>query len=210
MPLVRNPARPKATTTSAPDVASLRAQLSSGTDEQRWEAARSVVRFPDEVPYIAQALQTETVPRVREALFTALACIATPAGAEAAIAFLRFDDARIRNEALDSLLAMGNVVLKFLPALLSDVNPDIRVLACELVRQMPADEAGTLLAKLLDSEDNANVSAAAVDVLAELSPPAALPALERCAVRHHDTPFLSFAISIAIERIREQAARPRG
>ena len=43
--------------------------------------------------------------------------------------------------------------------------------------------------------------AAAIDVLTEVGTPEALPALEKCAVRFAATPFLPFAISMAITRI---------
>jgi HEAT repeat protein len=135
-------------------------------------------------------------------------CIGTPAGVEATFPFLRSDDALVRSQSLDALAAMGSVVWDYLPGLLRDERPDVRVLVCDLVRGMPSHDAGQLLSNLLDGEESPNVCAAAVDALAELAAPAALPALERCAARFHATPYLTFAIAIAIRRIHEQAARP--
>ena len=68
-----------------------------------------------------------------------------------------------------------------LPALLADSDADVRLLSCELARGLPDDEANRLLCDLLERETEKNVCAAAVEVLAEIGRPEALPALARCA-----------------------------
>jgi len=60
-----------------------------------------------------------------------------------------------------------------------------------------------LPATLIETEQHLNVCAAAVEVLAEVGTSAALPALRSCAARFAGTPFLPFAISIAISRISD-------
>jgi HEAT repeat protein len=87
--------------------------------------------------------------------------------------------------------------------LLSDADPDIRLLVCEIARRLPQDQATALLCRLLERESTANVCAAAVDVLAETGDAAALPALARCAARFQDNAFLVFAIKVATTRIGE-------
>jgi hypothetical protein len=54
---------------------------------------------------------------------------------------------------------------------------------------------------LIEREKHPNVCAAAIDVLTEVGTPEALPTLERCAARFAATPFLPFAISVAMNRI---------
>jgi hypothetical protein len=66
---------------------------------------------------------------------------------------------------------------------------------------MPAAEATRLLCDILEHEPHPNVCASAVDALAEVGTRDALPALEHCSRRFADTPFLPFAISIAVTRI---------
>ncbi len=73
----------------------------------------------------------------------------------------------------------------------------------------PAKRPCRLLCDLLDSEPEPNVCAAAVDALAEIGGAEALPVLTRCKERFAATPFLEFAIKIAIDRIRSQATGPR-
>jgi HEAT repeat protein len=85
--------------------------------------------------------------------------------------------------------------------LLSDGDSDVRLLATELARNMNASDATGLLCDLIEREQHPNVCAAAIEVLTEVGTPAALPALEKCALRFADTPFLPFAIAVAIARI---------
>jgi len=96
-----------------------------------------------------------------------------------------------------------------LPSLLRDRDVDVRLLACELARNLPADEASRVLCELLDHETEPNVCGAAVEVLAEVGGPEALPSLARCAERFRGTPFLDYSIKVTTDRIRLESTRPR-
>jgi HEAT repeat protein len=209
MPLVRKPpSGPKPP--AAPDLAAVLQTLVSGTDEQRWSAARAAASLPDSVPALGAALARERSATVREALFTALARIATPQSVDAVLPFLRSDDALVRTGASDALLAMKDVAWPHVAKLLRDPDADIRTLACGLVREMPSETAVDLFCDLLDAEQEPNVCAAAVDALAEIGATRALPTLTRCAERFRATPFLAFSIKIAVDRIRSHVTSPRG
>ena len=153
--------------------------------------------LPDALPLLTEALSKERVPRVREAIFTALAKIGSPDSAAVALPYMRSDDAAERTAALDALRAMPTAAAVHLPRLLKDADPDVRLLACEIARALPADDASRVLGELIEREDNANVCAAAVEVLAETGNVASLPILARCAARFPDDPFLTFAVKIA-------------
>jgi len=209
MPLIRKPLSAASGSPTVPDPAAVFAALARGTDDERWSAARAAADLPDSVPALEDALRRERSPVVREAVFSALARIATKQSVEAVLPFLRSDDASIRTEASDALLAMKNIVWPSVAPLLRDPDADVRILACSLVREMPGEVAASLCCGLLDSEPEPNVCAAAVEVLAEVGESSALPVLERCAERFGDTPFLTFSIQMAIERIRSQAPNPR-
>jgi HEAT repeat protein len=206
MPLVRKPP-PGATGPSAPalDAAAVLATLARGTDDERWSAARAAAALPGSVPALGEALAREKNPRVRQALLTSLARIGTPQSVQTVLPLLRSDDASVRREGSDALLAMKDVAWPSLAALLHDDNADVRILACSLIRDMPNDTAVSLYCDVLDNEADANVCAAAVEALAEIGGAEALPALTRCAARFQATPFLAFSIRIAIERLRSQA-----
>jgi len=205
MPLVRKPPPgPPDSAVPAPDGAALLGALARGTDDERWSAARAAAGLPGSVAALGEALAREKSPRVREALLTSLARIATPASVETVLPLLRSDDAFVRREASDALVAMKDVAWPYLAALLQDGDADVRILACSLVRDMPSEKAVRLYCDLLDSEPDENACAAAVEALAEIAGVEALPALTRCAERFRTTPFLAFSIQIVIDRLRSQ------
>lgn len=173
--------------------------LSHSVDE-RWAAARGLSAAAD-IGVLAGALEGEADARVREAILTSLARIGTPQAAEAVIPLIRSDDASLRTAALDALRAMPVAVAAGVAGLLTDPDPDVRLLACELVRALPGQEPTQLLCGLIDREAEANVAAAAIEVLAEVGGPDALPVLARAAERFADQPFLMFAIRLAAERM---------
>jgi HEAT repeat protein len=199
MPLVRKPSSP--TVTPTPDDRKLSDVLADGSDDERWSAVRSAPSLPDALPSLSDALSRERVPRVREAIFTALAKIGSSESAAVALPYLRSENASLRTAALDALRAMPAAAAGHLPQLMTDNDADVRLLACELARVLPANEASRTLGALIESENNANVCAAAVEVLAEAGSVASLPILARCADRFPDDPFLTFAVKIARDRI---------
>jgi len=207
MPLVRKPTgqspQPPA------DASSVLGNLVSERTDDRWAAARAAADLPDATTALAAALRNETDARVREAMFTSLARIATRESADALIEFLRSDNANLRAGALDALRIMIGGMRELVPQLLSDRDVDIRILSCELARDLPGPEATTLLCTLLADEQDGNVCAAAIDVLAEVGGPAALPFLAECAQRFRDSPFLGFAIKTATDRINSQHTASR-
>ncbi len=208
MPLVRKPAGAPAATIPAPDRDSVLAGLASPNDDERWAAARASAACPGSEGALGQALAREPNPRVREAMFTALARLGTAKGVEVVLPLIRSDDASVRSQALDALGAMKDAAWPYLPALLADSDSDVRILACELAREMPSADAVRLFSDLLDTEPEPNVCASAIEVLAEIGTAAALPALERCRLRFASTPFLAFSIKIAADRIRSGSPAP--
>ena len=204
MPLIRG--KSAAPTNAAPDAEEITKAISSGTLDERWAAARAAAELPSGVAILDKALATETAPRVREAIFTSLAKVCTPASAAVVAPYVRSDDPEIRTAALDALRAMPEATAPHLAGLLHDADTDVRLLACELVRNQPADVANRLLAALLTSEPEANVCAAAVEVLAEIGDASVLPVLAQCAARFPGDPFLGFAIGMARDRIGSQVS----
>jgi HEAT repeat protein len=175
--------------------------LDSPDAESRWTAARALAGRTDAVPALAAALAREPTPRVREALMTALIRTGNAASIEVLLPYLRSQNAGVRAAALEALQALPDAVAPFVSPLLSDGDSDVRLLATELARNMEASEATRLLCDLIEREHHPNVCAAAIDVLTEVGTEEALPTLEKCAVRFAATPFLPFAISVAISRI---------
>lgn len=174
---------------------------------ERWAAARALGQIEKAVPDLARALRTEQAPEVREAIFTSLVLIHTAEAAEALAATMRSDDAQLRTGALDSLGAMMDLARPLLPQLLSDADPDVRLLACELVRPLEPNEGTSLLCNLLAAEQQPNVCGAAVDVLSEIGVDAAVDTLRQCAQRFAGDSYLAFAIADALEGVSRRPAR---
>jgi HEAT repeat protein len=198
MPLIRKPtARP------APEVteAEILKALADPDPDRRWAAARDAAAVVGGGAALAAALPIENDARVREAMFTGLARIGTAETAAAAISLLRSDDANLRTGALDTLRLMVSRMHELLPRLLKDKDVDVRILSCELARSLPSPEATNLMCGVLDNESDANVCAAAVDVLAEVGGAEALPSLRACELKFRDTPFLAFAIKAVVDRL---------
>jgi hypothetical protein len=132
---------------------------------------------------------------------TALIRVGDGASVQVLLPYLRSQDAGQRGAAIEALQALPDAIMPFMVALLHDADSDVRILATELARNMPAAEATRLLSDLLEHDPHVNVCGAAIEVLAEVGTPAALPALRRCATRFAGTSFLPFAVSIAVARI---------
>lgn len=205
MPLIRRdpPNTPAAHRNTAP----LAHRLTSGARDERWAAARALGQDKGAVTHLAQALAREEASEVREAIFTSLVTIGTAEAGAAVAAMIASEDAQLRTGALDALGAMMDVTRPLLPDLLGSPDADVRLLACELVRLMAPREGTYLLSELLETEEQANVCGAAVDVLSEIGLSSATDVLKLCAVRFANEPYLGFAISDAITRVATRPTR---
>jgi hypothetical protein len=208
MPLIRKPRQPSSR--SRPGSAEILHGLVSSNPDERWAAARAAAENPDLAAELAAALPTETDSRVCEAMFTSLARMDTSVIARHILPLLRSTDAALRTGALDALRSSLAAVSELLPQLLRDRDIDVRILSCELARSLPGAEATRQLCALLRDEREVNVCAAAIEVLAEVGDPEALPILAQCEQRFAEVPFLCFAIQVATERLTSQSARIRG
>lgn len=205
MPLVRRPVNPP--TAATPDAAAVLTALESPDADERWTAARAAVQVDGAAAHLVRAVWIESHANVREAMLTSLARIGSDESVEGLVSLLRSDDANLRTGALDALRSITSATRDLLPRLLTDPDVDVRILSCELARNLPGDEATGHLCDLLAREQDPNVCAAAVDVLTEVGVVAALPVLAECAERFHETPFLVFAIEVATDRITADTTR---
>jgi HEAT repeat protein len=207
MPLVRKPANHTAAEKSGSD--DTLQSLSSPDPERRWAAARNGAALTGADVALGAALRSEKDVRVREAILTSLSRIGSPRAIESIVELLRSDDANLRTGALDALRIMVTQVPELLPKLLRDPDVDVRILCCELARCLANPQATHLMCGVLDNEAEANVCAAAVDVLAEVGGVEALPSLRTCASKFRDSPFLAFAIKVVIDRLSSDPAPSR-
>jgi HEAT repeat protein len=102
---------------------------------------------------------------------------------------------------MDALRTAPPLIEANLPQLLADLDSDVRLLACDLAREINGAMAQKLLCALIEQDPQPNVCAAAIEVLAEIGDKEALPSLAHCALRFPNDPFLLFAIEAASERL---------
>jgi HEAT repeat protein len=153
---------------------------------------------------LGNALEAEKDPRAREALLATLLAIADPSAAAALARHLRSEDAWLRNACIEALRAMPAAAASVLPNLLTDADPDVRLLATEIVRTQPTEAANGMLARLLEHETHPNVCGAAVEVLAEVGTTDAVTALRTARTRFASEAFLPLAIDTVLARLGQE------
>jgi HEAT repeat protein len=177
-------------------------QLQADQAEQRRWAARDLAAEPEAAAALGERLAVEPDASVREALFTSLATIASPAAAQAVLPLLRSEDASLRNGAIEALAQMPRAAAPLIGALLCDADPDVRIFTVNLLGDLRHEQVSAWLSQVLAVEQQPNVVAAALDVLAEVGGEEHAEPLARIGQRFPDDPFIPFAAELALQRIR--------
>lgn len=183
------------------DLPGLLRQLRNGNAQERRWAARDLVEHPEAVSALGDHLGRETESQVREAIFTTIAALSSAQSVQALLPMLRSEDAQLRNGAIEALTQMPQAVGPCMQALLDDPDPDVRIFTVNLLGDLKHPDINTWLIKVLTRDEHINVVAAAVEVVAEVGTPEAVPALQAAVQRFAQDPFLGFAADVAIERI---------
>lgn len=183
------------------DLPGLLRQLRNGNAQERRWAARDLVVHPEAVSALGDHLARETESQVREAIFTTIAALSSAQSVQALLPMLRSEDAQLRNGAIEALTQMPQAVGPCMQALLDDPDPDVRIFTVNLLGDLKHPDINTWLIKVLTRDEHINVVAAAVEVVAEVGTPEAVPALQAAVQRFAQDPFLGFAADVAIERI---------
>lgn len=178
------------------------AQLGDADPAVRRWAARDLGRHPEAVPALAARLSVEAALAVREAILDALLVIASDEAVEELLVFLRSEDAALRNGAVAVLQQLPEPVSRQMQGLLADADPDVRIMAVDILQTLPHAEAPLWLADLLGHERQVNVVGAAIDRLAEIGTEDMLPLLGEVRDRFEDEPYIQFAIDTVVRRIR--------
>jgi HEAT repeat protein len=176
------------------------AELRHPQPQRRRSAARDLGDHPGAAEIVCAALADETSSSVREALFTTVIRLGTEAAARGLIPFLHSEDVALRNGATDALKSMPQAVAPRLNELLCGPR-DVRIFGVEIVGSLAHPDAPRLLVRVIESDDDVNVCAAAVDALAECGRPEAVAPLRALLERFPGLPFLEFSVMTALSRI---------
>lgn len=184
------------------DCAGLALELDSQDAAARRWAARDLLHYPQQASAIlVQRLRREEQVSVRAVILTSLARLGDAAAVAGLVACLRSDDAQLRNEAIVALKELPGEMAPVMGALLADADPDVRILAVNILESLRHPMVEQWLVAVIESDEAVNVCATAVDLLGELGTGAARDALQQLKRRFADQPYIQFAADLALKRI---------
>jgi HEAT repeat protein len=179
-------------------------QLSSpNPTEKRW-AARDLAEYKEASTYLVEQLMKEEDISVREVIITSLTEIRDEIAVVGLINCLKSEDAHLRNSAIEALKQMPEEVSVYIEKLLSDKDPDIRIFAVNILESLRHKDVVKWLIEVIEKDENVNVCATALDLLAEVGTEEALPAIKNAKKRFKNEPYIQFAADLALERIDAQ------
>ena len=169
---------------------------------ERRQAARALSAMPDAVAVVCAHLADEPNLSVRSIILTGLIVNKSPAVVDGLLPLLRSEDANLRNGAIEALQQMPDEVAPRVESMLADADSDVRIFAINVLAALPHPMVPTWLRHVVTTDPHVNVCAEALDALAEVGEPSAIPALEALVDRFPDVAFIQFAVDAAVRRIR--------
>jgi HEAT repeat protein len=160
--------------------------------------------------HLVSRLANEADTAVREAILTSLTQIGDVVSVDGLVACLRSEDAALRNEAIDVMKTVPDLVAPMMDGLLADADPDLRILAINLLESLRHPKVEEWLLEVIRKDAHLNVCATATDLLSEVGTEAAVEPLAALKKRFPDEPYIVFAADIALKRLAPGAdRRPR-
>ena len=204
MPLVRAASRQSGepAPTAIRDRDALAEALHGGSPAERREAARGLAASPQSAGALCARLGAEPDASVRSVILTSLMGQRSQAAVAALLPCLRSEDAALRNAAIEALQAMPEVLEPHVDGLLADPDSDVRIFAVNVLAALPHAGVPGWLEGVVRTDCHVNVCAAAADALAGAGDECSVPALAALPARFPGEPFIAFAASVAIRRIR--------
>ncbi|CAK0776217.1 PBS lyase heat domain protein repeat-containing protein [Azospirillaceae bacterium] len=189
------------TESSPPDLESLIAQLEDLSADERRHAVHRLAQRPNTGELLCERLAMETDASVIQSILTVLMGNSDPAIVQFMISLLRSEDAVLRNGAVSVLHTVPEAVASHVIDLLADPDPDVRLMTVSLLLDLSHPHVAAWLTELVERETNVNVCAAALDGLAEVGGPDAVPAVHAALKRFSTEPYLVFVAETVLKRI---------
>ncbi len=185
------------------DIAALLAGLHDDSPVVRRRAARDLARTgnPRAITMLCSRAGIEIDDSVLETILTMLMGCPGRATVEGLLSYLASDRPSLRNGVVDVLRIMPEAVGPHVEVVLSNPDPAVRIMGVGLLAGLPDSRVPGWLVEVIRRDDDFNVCAAAVDVLAEVGELPAVPVLMHLLERFPGVPFLDFAVRTAISRI---------
>ena len=204
MALVKNPHRPSRDDTGRRELRDynglINELIAADPTVRRW-AARDLGVYAEAADDLLALIKVETDRSVREVALSSLTCIGTETAVAGLVGCLRSDAADLRNEASEAMKSLPQAVAPIMRALLHDPDPDVRILAINILESLCHPEVESWLLAVIDTEPVLNVCGTAVDLLSEVGTAAAREPLRRLRERFADEPYIQFATQLALKRL---------
>jgi len=168
---------------------------------RRW-SARDIASFDGAAKALFTTLEKENQPSVIEAIFTSLELIGTDEVVQGLMPLLRSEDAAERNNVIEVLQTMPDIVALYIVELLNDRDSDVRIFAVDILQVLAHPDTPKWLMSVLKDETHINVLATAVDRLAEVGTEDMIDEIMSLKERFQNEYYLHFAIDTAISRIK--------
>jgi HEAT repeat protein len=185
------------------DYDGLVAQLDDANPVARRWAARDLLAYPQATAALLARLRREDDKSVREIILTSLTRLGDETAVAGLVECLRSEDAQLRNDAIEAMKALPAEVAPIMGALLSDDDPDVRIMAVNVLESLRHPKVEEWLIEVIDHDPLVNVCGTAVDLLGEVGSAAARDALERLKQRFAGEPYIVFAADLALKRIAD-------
>jgi len=184
------------------DFEGLITQLSSKNPMERRWAARDLADYKEASKHLIEQLMKEEDISVREVIISSLLRIKDEVAIEGLIECLRSDDAHLRNSAIEALKEIPEKVGPYIEKLLQDKDPDVRIFTINILASLRHPKVIKWLIEVIEKDENVNVCATALDLLAEVGTEEAIPAIKKVKERFKNEPYIQFASDIALKRIK--------
>lgn len=170
---------------------------------ERYRAALDLSGFPEAevVNCLVERLLQETSRVVQEAIISSLIVIGIEAVVVCCAELLRSDDAYVRNAAAEVLQVLEDRSLGMVRQLLGDEDPDVRILAVNVLGELRCKEAVELLRRVVALDPEINVVATAVEFLGEMGLSQEDRETIKAAVERFADPYLTFAAETALKKM---------
>jgi len=174
-----------------------------GSDDataRRW-AARDLAGHPGASEALLHRLAQEEDPSVRQVIFTTLAKLRDPIAVAGLVSCLRSEVPALRNEAVEIMQGLPAEVAPLMEGLLADPDPDVRILAVNILESLRHPLVETWLIRVIETDPHINVCGSALDLLSEVGSPQAVAAIGHLKERFADQPYIQFTADLALARI---------
>jgi len=176
-------------------------QLTSSDVAERRAAVRELSTMADCPGLLFQHLADEKNNNVRSLIFVELINHKSSAVAGDLLCLLASEDANLRGGAIEALQEMPDEMAPHVESMLVDPDSDVRIGVVAILAALRHPKVPTWLQEVIEHDPHVNVCAAAIDALAEVGEPRAIPALAALARRFPDIAFVQFAVDAARRRI---------